>query len=49
VCDDGAGAADTAGGFGLLGLRERVQILDGRLTIHTAPGQGFALEVELPL
>jgi len=29
--DDGAGAADTSGGFGLIGLRERVQLLMGIL------------------
>lgn len=48
VRDDGTGSADVDGGFGLLGVRERTQILGGRVDIRTAPGQGFTLEVEVP-
>ena len=48
VRDDGVGAASTDGGFGLLGLRERVQLLGGALAIQTAPGEGLSLRVELP-
>lgn len=48
VRDPGVGAGDTAQGFGLLGLRERAQLLGGRLRVHTAPGRGFELEVEVP-
>ena len=51
ITDDGAGAANgaaTAGGFGLLGLQERVQLLGGAMRVQTAPGAGFALEVEVP-
>lgn len=48
VRDDGVGAQNTNGGFGLIGLRERVQYLGGDLRIHTADGQGFALEVKVP-
>lgn len=47
--DDGAGAADTSGGFGLIGLRERVQLLGGEFKVQTQPGQGFELDVTLPL
>jgi signal transduction histidine kinase len=47
--DDGIGAADTSGGFGLIGLRERVHLLDGEFKVETQPGQGFVLEVTLPL
>jgi signal transduction histidine kinase len=46
--DDGVGAADTSGGFGLIGLRERVQLLGGEFNIQTQPGQGFRIEVNLP-
>jgi signal transduction histidine kinase len=46
--DDGVGAADTDGGFGLIGLRERVQLLGGEFRIHTQPGKGFRIEVTLP-
>lgn len=47
--DDGAGAADTSGGFGLIGLRERVHLLGGDLKIQTQPNQGFKLEVSIPV
>ena len=46
--DDGAGAADTDGGFGLIGLRERVQLLGGEFKIQTQPSQGFQIDVTLP-
>ena len=48
VRDNGVGAADVSGGFGLVGVRERVQLLDGSLRIHTAEGEGFTLEAEVP-
>jgi len=48
ICDDGQGSADTSGGFGLLGLRERVQLVDGIIDLQTAPNQGFELKVEIP-
>jgi len=48
VQDDGVGATETNGGFGLLGVRERTQLLGGEFHVRTAPGQGFILEVELP-
>jgi len=47
--DDGSGAADTSGGFGLIGLRERVQLLGGEFKVQTQPNQGFEIEVSLPL
>ncbi len=48
LSDDGVGASNTTDGFGLLGLRERALLLGGRLSIQTAPGQGFTLELEVP-
>ena len=48
LCDNGIGAEQPEGGFGLFGLRERVQLLHGSMTIRTAPRQGFCIEVELP-
>jgi signal transduction histidine kinase len=48
VKDDGVGAEKTDGGFGLVGLRERAEDLGGRLQWETAPGNGFALTMELP-
>jgi signal transduction histidine kinase len=42
VRDDGVGfdSADPTEGFGVLGMRERVELLSGRLEIESAPGQG---------
>jgi signal transduction histidine kinase len=34
--------------FGLAGMRERVLLLQGKLTIHTAPGKGVRVLLELP-
>lgn len=48
VRDDGKGASDTSGGFGLVGIRERAEQLKGLVNYETAPGQGFRLFVELP-
>jgi signal transduction histidine kinase len=49
VVDNGVGAADTGGGFGLLGIRERVQLLGGRLEIDTSVGKGFCLRASVPV
>lgn len=49
VKDDGVGAISTTEGFGLVGARERVQALNGQLRTVSKPGEGFLLEVELPL
>jgi signal transduction histidine kinase len=48
VTDDGIGASRTDGGFGLLGLRERVQLVGGTVEIRTAVGRGFAIELQVP-
>jgi signal transduction histidine kinase len=48
VTDDGVGAEETGGGFGLTGLQERVQLLGGTMQVDTAPGKGFTLSVEIP-
>jgi signal transduction histidine kinase len=36
------------GGYGLVGLRERVESLNGTVAIHSEPGRGFTLELEVP-
>jgi signal transduction histidine kinase len=48
VRDNGVGAAETTGGFGLLGIRERMQLLGGRLEISTGVGKGFCLAASVP-
>ena len=35
-------------GFGLIGLRERVNLLDGKLEASPRPGGGFYLNLEIP-
>ena len=47
--DDGGGAEDPAPGNGLRGMRERLVSCGGRLDIITRRGQGFALDIRLPL
>jgi signal transduction histidine kinase len=49
VRDNGRGGADPAGGSGLVGLKDRVEALGGRLSLHTAPGAGTTVRAELPL
>jgi len=49
VRDDGQGAEETGGGFGLIGIRERVHLLGGNCTVETQPGKGFCLEVTVPV
>lgn len=49
LSDDGVGARQAGGGFGLLGLGERVQLVGGTLQVTTAPGAGFKLMVTLPV
>ncbi len=51
VADDGAGANPDARtrGLGLIGMRERVAALGGRLEIISAPGRGFELKAQIPV
>jgi len=39
----------TEGGFGLLGIRERLELLGGRLEIASHPGQGCRFTLTVPL
>ena len=47
VVDNGPGGADPAGG-GLTGLKQRVEALDGRLEVHSVPGDGTVVWAVLP-
>ncbi len=59
VRDDGAGFDPAreiervrdreSGGFGLKGMRERVEGVGGFLSVESAPGEGSTLTVELPV
>jgi len=50
VRDDGSGFDTSlpAAGFGLLGMHERVELVDGRLSIESTPGRGTVVRAELP-
>jgi signal transduction histidine kinase len=47
--DDGRGSERKSDGFGLSGMRSRVEGAGGTLTIATERGQGFAVEAYVPL
>jgi signal transduction histidine kinase len=47
VKDDGSGGARAAAGGGLAGLRDRVEALDGTLTIREAPDGGTTVTAEI--
>ena len=51
VVDDGRGATGngSAHGFGIIGMRERVGLLGGRLTAGPRPEGGFRVAARLPL
>ncbi|MER7001860.1 AAA family ATPase [Dactylosporangium sp. NPDC000555] len=49
VRDDGVGGADFVRGTGLVGLKDRVEALGGRIVLHSPRGAGTSLRVELPL
>lgn len=36
-------------GYGLMGMRERIQLLGGEMTINTAPGKGTGINISVPL
>jgi signal transduction histidine kinase len=50
VRDDGRGydASAITSGFGMVSIKERVELLDGRLRVTSAPGEGTTLEARVP-
>jgi two-component system NarL family sensor kinase len=52
VTDDGCGFDPTAipaGHYGLIGINERVNLLQGKVVVISSPGEGTQLEVTIPL
>jgi PAS domain S-box-containing protein len=49
VEDDGVGGVDPAAGSGIRGLMDRVEALDGRLSVQDAPGGGTLVRAEIPV
>lgn len=48
VKDNGRGTNSVEGGFGIAGLRERVQMLGGTMKVDTSPGNGFSVQIYVP-
>ena len=56
VCDDGVGfdpsqpaARTDAGGFGMFSIRQRIEVLNGRMEVLSSPGQGTQVILRAPL
>jgi signal transduction histidine kinase len=49
AADDGRGAHLIRFGHGLAGMRERVELIGGRLAVRSRPGSGFDLSISIPL
>ncbi|MCW2760872.1 MAG: Histidine kinase [Marmoricola sp.] len=48
IRDDGTGGADPRRGSGLIGLKDRVEALGGRISVVSPLGEGTTLHVQLP-
>jgi signal transduction histidine kinase len=49
IHDDGIGGADSSEGSGLIGLKDRVEVLGGHMKVISPPGIGTSLHVTIPL
>ena len=49
ITDDGTGGAVLGAGSGLIGLKDRVEALSGRMTVTSSPGHGTTLAAEIPV
>lgn len=53
IADDGRGivseASNVMGGHGLIGMRERVALFEGRMSVGPRSGGGFFVRTEIPL
>lgn len=48
LIDDGIGAKAMKGGYGILGIKERVEQLNGKLEIDSSKNKGFSMTITLP-
>lgn len=46
--DDGIGSDEINHGFGLIGIQERVRLLNGETQIVTSSGKGFKIKINIP-
>jgi signal transduction histidine kinase len=49
VRDDGVGGADLRSGSGLVGLKDRVEALDGKIDVVSPAGGGTSLLIDIPI
>jgi signal transduction histidine kinase len=52
VEDDGRGFDQTQAsgeGLGIIGMQERIALLDGRVAVESRAGQGTTLSVQVPI
>ena len=48
IVDNGVGSESVDGGFGLIGMKERILLINGKFEIKTGKNQGFCIEVSVP-
>jgi PAS domain S-box-containing protein len=48
ISDDGIGGADSGKGSGLIGLKDRIEVLGGRMRVTSPAGRGTALDITIP-
>ena len=53
IRDDGNGvdldASGSGKGLGLIGMRERVETINGKIKFHSQPGDGFCIDITVPV
>jgi PAS domain S-box-containing protein len=48
ISDDGIGGADSGKGSGLIGLKDRIEVLGGRMSVASPSGGGTTLDITIP-
>jgi signal transduction histidine kinase len=48
IKDNGTGAESLEGGFGLIGMKERVRLIQGEIKFNSAKGEGFEINISVP-
>lgn len=48
ITDDGIGGADSSKGSGLIGLKDRIEVLGGRMRVVSPPGGGTSIDITIP-
>jgi signal transduction histidine kinase len=48
IIDNGVGSENFDGGFGLIGMRERVKLIQGEIKFASTKGQGFEIQITVP-